>query len=153
AGLAVEPVKGSLQNLTAAAPPSSLGGFGSELVLTATRQDDYHGTFQLRPGPPGGAPLQALTLAELRDGQVHITTHLVGRLPGEERLLTVRLRNWQGEGVKLVPGNVSKVSEGKSSGAERMWHVELKPGGASAESRHIDMTLTAALPVERLGGG
>jgi hypothetical protein len=151
AGLDVETVK--LHNLTSPRP----GGWttpASGLTLTST-QNDYGGSFLLRPAA-GGGPLQIFTLAELREGQVALTSRLVGRLPAplgadvsHDRAVTVRVQNGAGTELRLWGANVARMREDQGTGPERSYHVELNP----AAQGKLDLTLTAVLPVEKLAGG
>ena len=144
AGWGVEPLKLQKLSVETNDRESALIGLTSELTLTA-QAADYQGTFLLRPAPAGASPVQAFTLAEIRDGHLVVTVRFTGRVPAELRSLIVRMRSWEGEGVRLTGSSVARVREGP----DHSWQVTLKP----PFPRRLDLTLTAGLPLEKLAQG
>jgi len=92
-----------------------------------SRQATYGGIFDLRP-ITAHADLLALSLVEVRDRQIGFRAMLdyeIGQR--KSRTLTVHLRNWKGQDVRLeAPGTVIR-SEPPRDPLIRTWRLEVPP--------------------------
>src|SRR5262249_20603134 len=80
--------------------PPGLRPSDRELTYVTT-QEDYSGTCIVRP-TAANAEARVLTFAEVRDGRLTFTATVdFPVVHGELRSLQVRLRNWEGEDVRL----------------------------------------------------
>ena len=81
----------------------------AELSYTS-KQPNYGGTFTLRPAS-ASADARILTLIEVDQRQVKFTTTIDYHLKrGELRTVQIRLRDWEGEEVKLEAAHVPATS-------------------------------------------
>jgi hypothetical protein len=142
AGLTLIP--GALEGLrsVAAAEP--------ELDYVAERPD-YSGDFEVRAGAAGTA-VRTMTLVEARDGKLlfHSTTEFAVQR-GDLRAVAVRLRNWEGEDVKLeVNGAVPlRQRERRRAANDRTWSLEFRPGTTGK----LRLVLAGTLSLEEAAAG
>ena len=120
-GLAVTPA--GLRNLL---PLSGQLPADAELTFTS-KQPNYGGTFSLRPAT-ASASVRILTVLEVEKQQVKFTTSIDYQIKrGELRTLQVRLRDWEGEDVKIEAEHVLQQRERRRSPDDRTWTLELRP--------------------------
>jgi hypothetical protein len=145
AGLTLE--TGKLRNLWRPPDPRPVTA-GRELAWL-THQPDYGGDVFVRPDG-AAVDVQVLTLADIRDRQLTFTARLDCQVHDSGlRALTVVLRHWEGDPVRLVGPEVARVRERGREPGKRIWTVDLNPGF----SGRCQLTLTGALPLEALAGG
>ncbi len=118
-----------------------------ELVYLA-RQPDYSGMCSVRP-TTANAEAQVLTVAEVREGRLTFTSRV--RFPvihGELRSVQVRLRNWDGEDVRLQADQLAQnPTMRRGAQGDRTWTLDLKPGVQAG----YQLQLTGSMPLEEMG--
>jgi hypothetical protein len=101
----------------------------------------YRGEFLFRPSPVT-AQVRTLGVAEVRDGALVYTGLLDFQIPhGELRTATVRLRNWEGEGVRLEAPRAAQVRGRRGGPGEWVWTLTLPPGVTRAYAARVTGTL------------
>jgi hypothetical protein len=136
--------------------PGSLDGLHSvpapepELHFVADRSD-YRGVCDVRAGA-AGATVRVLTAVEAREGRLSFRSTADFTVPrGDLRSVAVRLRNWEGEDVKL---DVDKAvpqgqRERRRAANDRTWTLELRPGITG----RLRLTLTGTISLEEAAAG
>jgi hypothetical protein len=123
----------------------------SELAFVADRPD-YSGACEVRAGATGTA-VRSLTLAGVRERRLTFRSTLEFSVPrGELRAAVVRLRNWDGDDVKLeVDKTVSlrQQRERRRPGNDRTWALEFRPGMTG----RFRVTLSGSMPLEDAAAG
>jgi hypothetical protein len=122
----------------------------SELAFVAERPD-YSGTCEVRAGA-GGTAARVLTLAEVRERRLAFRSTVEFSVPrGDLRAATVRLRNWEGEDVKLEVEKAVPLRqrERRRTASDRTWALELRPG----VSGRFRLTLLGSVPLEEAAAG
>jgi hypothetical protein len=115
------------------------GGFRYRAV-----QPVYAGTFLFRPSPVT-ARASTLGLVQARDGALRFTGLVDLQVPhGELRSVTVRLRGWEGEAVRLEAPRALRVRDLKGPRGERAWAVTLPPG----VTRRYAVKVTGEVPLK-----
>jgi hypothetical protein len=141
-GLALSPV--GIAGLRAGPAPEP------ELAFVAERPD-YEGACEVRAGA-AGAGVRTLTVAEVRERRLTFRSTVDFVLPhGDLRAATVRLRNWEGEDVKLEAEKTVPVRqrERRRAAGDRTWSLELRPGVTG----RFRLTLSGSMPVEEAAAG
>jgi hypothetical protein len=121
-----------------------------ELAFVAERPD-FGGGCEVRAGAAGAA-VRLLTLAEVRDGRLAFRSAVeFAAAKGELRSAEVRLRNWEGEDVKLdVQGAVPlRQCERRRAANDRTWALELRPGVTGK----VRLILSGSVPLEEAAAG
>jgi hypothetical protein len=143
-GLTLEP--GKLHNLWRPPDPRPVTT-GRELAWL-TQQPEYGGDILVR-ADGAGVDVQVLTLADIRDRQLTFTARLDCQVRDSGlRTLTVVLRHWEGDPVRLEGPEVARVRERGREPGKRVWTVDLNPNFGG----RCQLTLTGALPLEAVAG-
>jgi hypothetical protein len=134
-----------LKNLTRLAdPPASEQG----LAFTAA-SPDYAGECQVRPAA-ANLKVSVRTVAEVRDRKLVFAATVDYHLPkGELRVVRVRLRDWEGEAVRLEAASMDQRRERRRALGDRTWTLDLKEGVKDEYS----LTLSGELPLEEAAAG
>jgi hypothetical protein len=91
-------------------------------------QESYTGNFVVCP-ESFAAEGRLLTVAELHGPSLTLSTTLDCRIrQGELRTLTVHLRNWPGQDVRLEAPRLVSRREDRPDATTRRWTLELQPG-------------------------
>jgi hypothetical protein len=144
AALTLEPVK--VHNLWR--PPDPHPAAAARELAWLTHKPDHGGEFLVRPDG-GAVDVQVLTLAEIRDRQLAFTAHLSCQVRDSDlRTLTVALRHWEGDPVRLDGPEAARVRERRREPGQRVWTVDLSPGFSGP----FQLTLTGSLPLDALAG-
>jgi hypothetical protein len=110
-------------------------------------QPQYRGEFLFRPSPVT-ANVRSLGLVEVRDGALAYTGLLDFQIPhGELRFVTVRLRHWEGDAVRVEAPRALQVRQPRGPGGERTWVLKLPPG----VTRGYAVRVTGTLPLKAGG--
>jgi hypothetical protein len=129
--------------------PTGLGGLragpASEAELTfVAERPDYVGSCEVRAGAAGAA-VRVLTVAEVRERRLTFRS-TVDFAPsrGDLGSAMVRLRNWDGEDVKLEVDKALPVRqrERRRAASDRTWSLELRPGVTGL----FRLTLSGSMP-------
>jgi hypothetical protein len=109
-----------------------------------TDKVDYGGVFQVHRAPVD-ADVRVLSVAEVQGHglRLNATVDYAVR-PGERRTLTVRLRNWRGEDVRLEAPQAVQRPEARRDAGGRAWTVEV-PG---APAGRYQMRLSGGMRLE-----
>jgi hypothetical protein len=142
AGLSLLP--SGLKGLRSASAPES------ELAFVAERAD-YSGNCEVRTGATG-TTVRILTVAEVRERRLgfrSIVEFSVRR--GDLRAATVRLRNWDGEDVKLEVDKAIPVRQPgpRRTASDRTWALEFRPGVTGS----LRLTLSGSVSLEDAAAG
>jgi hypothetical protein len=141
-GLALNPV--GLAGLRAGPAPEP------ELAFVAERPD-YEGACEVRAGA-AGAGVRTLTIAEVHERRLTFRSTVDFVLShGDLRAATIRLRNWEGEDVKLAAEKAvpARQRERRRAAGDRTWSLELRPGVAG----RFRLTLSGSMPIEEAAAG
>ncbi len=142
AGLAITPVDVTGLRPAKASEP--------DVAFTAERPD-YRGTCEVRAGAAGAA-VRVLTVAEVRDRRLTFRSTVEYSVPrGDLRAAVVRLRNWEGEEVRLEPEGTVPVRqrERRRAADDRTWALEFRSGSKGK----VRLTLTGALALADAAAG
>jgi hypothetical protein len=112
-----------------------------------SKQATYGGTLRVEEASSNSAA-RILTLMEMIDHRVTFSCVLeVRTTSAENRSLTLRLRNWQGQEVKLdAPGLAARLQHRDDSGTAT-WILDLRPGDRAVHQ----IKLTGSLPLASAG--
>jgi hypothetical protein len=117
-----------------------------ELAYVA-RQPTYGGSCTVRPAS-ANATARVLTFAEVRDGRLTFTATVdFPEVQGELRAVQLRLRNWEGEEVRLHADQLAVPPRERRSARDRLWALELKPGVRAG----YRLQLTGSVPLGEAG--
>jgi hypothetical protein len=142
--LALEMRKG-LKNLT---PLPDVPASEQELAFAATAPD-YAGACQVRSAA-ANRKVTIRTVAEVRDRKLVFTATVDYHQPGGElRMARVRLRDWEGETVRLEAKSVAQRRERRRALGDRTWTLDLQPDVKDKYS----LTLSGELPLEEAAAG
>jgi hypothetical protein len=109
----------------------------------------YRATFDVRPSAASAA-VRVLTFVEVRDGNLTFTATADFRARrGELRTVTLRLRNWESNDVRLETEEGVQRRERRRGPGERTWTIDLPPGG----SDRYRLTVTGRMPVTEAAAG
>jgi len=129
-----------LQNLTPAAAPEP-GPF-----VYLAKQPSYRAVFRVRPAP-ARFEARTLTVAEINAGDLVFHAHVALRMPrGQARAVTIRLRNWDGDKVRLEGPPLGEPGENRKGPTERTWTFTMPAGNERLHSLKLvgKMPLNAA---------
>ncbi len=130
------------------APAADRPASEQELTWTTT-SPDYGGEFLVRPAA-ANLKVQVRTVAEVRDRKLVFTATVDYHLPGGEfRVARVRLRDWEGEDVRLEAASEPRRRERRRALGDRTWTLELP----TAVKEHYSLKLSGELPLEEAASG
>ena len=108
-----------------------------------TRQGSYGGILQVHPAPTNVA-LRMLTSAEVLERRLSFTCIL--DFPAglsDLRHLTLHLRNWQGQEVKLTAPKLARREQRRDDAGDYTWSLDLAPEVTSA----FQIKLSGSVPL------